>query len=332
VNRAYERARAAHLQRVAGLDTVHVWDLPLPEPGMAPPRFTVTEASRVIREAMAPLGPAYARELARLLDPANGRLDMAPGPNRSPRPGFSTAAVGYPSVFYQGRYECYLPDVVIFAHEAGHAVQAALMDASGVSALNAFGPSYFTESFAGFTELLLADHLYRTAPDPAARIYYLQQFLDRATGVFDNARASLFEQAVYDSIPGGGVRDADAAEALMQRIGSRYSIWYGENGEWKDQWINHIQYYTWPLYQVNYVYSTLLALKYFELYSRDPAGFAERYLALLSNGYDDEPNALLRRFLGFDLSSDALVADAMRLIEAKTAELERLYAAAPGRR
>lgn len=264
--------------------------------------------------------------MARLLDPANGRLDMAPGPNRSPRPGFSTGSVGYPSVFYQGRYEGYLPDVTIFAHEAGHAVQNALMERNGVSALNAFGPSYFTESFAGFTELLLADHLYRTAPDPAARLYYLQAFLDRATALFGNARASHFEQALYDSIPRGGVRDADAAEALMQRIGSAYSIWYGENGEWKDQWINHIQYYTFPLYQVNYVYSALLALKYFELYSRDPAAFVERYVALLANGYDDEPDALLRRFLGFGLDADALVADAMRLIEAKTAELQRLYA------
>lgn len=326
VNRDYERARAEHLRRVAGLDTVHVWDLTLPEPGMAVPRFTVPEASEVVRRALAPLGPVYARELALLLDPANGRLDMAPGEFRAPRPGFSTGSVGYPSMFYQGQYEGYLPDLVIFAHEVGHGVQNGLMENNGVAAFNSGGPAYFTESFAGFTELLVADHLYRTATGRAEKIYYLQAFLDRATEVFDGARASHYEQVLYDSIPRGGVRTADAAEALMQRIGSRYSIWYGERGERTEQWINTIHYFTRPLYRVNYVYAKLLALKYYELYTRDPAGFVERYNALLANGYDDEPNALLRRFLGFDLASDTLVADAVRLIESSTAELERLYA------
>ena len=326
VNRRYETVRSAHLAAAAHLDTVHVWDLTLPEPGMKMPRFTVPEASAILREAMAPLGPEYARELALLLDPRNGRLDLAPRENRSPRPGFSTGSVGYPSVFFQGRYEGFVPDLFIFAHEIGHGVQNGLMDANGVAATNAGGPSYFTESFAGFTELLLADHLYRTAPDRPSRIYYLQAFLERATGLFDNARAAHFEHLLYDSIPAGGVASADAAERLMQGLGARYSVLYGERSERPDQWINHIHYFTWPLYRINYVYSTLLALKYFELYSRDSQRFVAGYNRLLANGYDDEPNALLRRFLGFGLGDPGLVDGAASLIEARTAELERLYA------
>jgi oligoendopeptidase F len=331
-NRRYERARVAHLRQTAGIDTVHAWDLTLPEPGMEVPRFTVPEASRVIQQSLAVLGPAYARHLADLLDPRNGRLDMVARENRVTRPGFSTGSVGFPSMFFQGRYEGYLPDVVIFAHEIGHGVQNSLMDAHGVAAANAGGPAYFTESFAGFTELLVTDWLYRTAPDRARKIYYLQAFLDRAAEVFDNARASAFEQALYDSAAaGGGIRTADAAERLMQGLGGEYSIWYGDRGEWTDQWAQTIHYYTRPLYRINYVYSKLLALKYFELYQRDPAAFVPRYAALLSNGYDAEPNALLRRFLGFDLATGSLVNDAARVIEARTAELERLYEETPAR-
>ena len=112
----------------------------------------------------------------------------------------------------------------------------------------------------------------------------------------------------------------------MQGLGARYSVLYGERSERPDQWINHIHYFTWPLYRINYVYSTLLALKYFELYSRDSQRFVAGYNRLLANGYDDEPNALLRRFLGFDLGDPGLVDGAASLIEARTAELERLYA------
>jgi len=331
-NRRYERARVAHLRRTAGIDTVHVWDLTLPEPGMEVPRFTVPEASRAIQQSLAVLGPGYARPLAELLDPRNGRLDMVARENRVTRPGFSTGSVGFPSMFFQGQYEGYLPDVVIFAHEIGHGVQNGLMDAHGVAAANAGGPSYFTESFAGFTELLVTDWLYRTAPDRARKIYYLQAFLDRAAEVFDNARASAFEQALYDSAAAGrGIRTADAAERLMQRTGGEYSIWYGDRGEWTDQWVQTIHYYTRPLYRINYVYSKLLALKYFELYQRDPAAFVPRYVALLSNGYDAEPDALLRRFLGFDLATGSLVDDAAHVIEGRTAELERLYEETPAR-
>jgi oligoendopeptidase F len=326
VNKRYERARIEHLRATYGLDSVHVWDLALPEAGMRTPRFTVPEASELLRRSHEPLGPDYARELNLLLDPRNGRLDLEPREGRSPRPGFSTGSVGFPSVFFQGRYEGYLGDVVIFAHEIGHGVQNGLMDANGVLSTNAGGPAYFTESFAGFTELLLTDYLYRTATGRSEKIFYLQAFLDRATALFDNARTADFEHTLYDSIPAGWAVDADALDRLTRSVGSRYSIWYEDSDERKDQWNNSILYFTRPLYSLNYTYSTLLALKYFADFQRDRAAFVERYDALLANGYDDEPGALLRRFVGIDLQGRELVPDAVRVIESRLAELERLYA------
>ncbi|HEX6746785.1 MAG TPA: hypothetical protein VF092_05765 [Longimicrobium sp.] len=151
--------------------------------------------------------------------------------------------------------------------------------------------------------------------------------------MFDNARASAIEQALYDSATAGTpLTTPDALEGLTQRMGREYSIWYGDGSERTDQWINTIHYFTWPLYRVNYVYSKLLALKYFDLYQRDRGDFVRRYTALLSHGYDDQPDALLRRFMGFGLSGGTLVDDAVRVIEARTAELERLYAEDGARR
>ena len=87
-------------------------------------------------------------------------------------------------MFYQGAFGGYLEDVVTLAHESGHAVQNMLMTANGVLPRYAFGPAYFTESFAGLSELLLLEHLYRTAADKPHRLVYLQRLITQAAEVF----------------------------------------------------------------------------------------------------------------------------------------------------
>ena len=78
------------------------------------------------------------------------------------RQGFSAGYVGFPTMFFQGTYSGYVADVVILAHESGHAVQNMLMDANGVLPRYASGPAYFTESFAGLCELLVLEGLYKS--------------------------------------------------------------------------------------------------------------------------------------------------------------------------
>jgi oligoendopeptidase F len=57
------------------------------------------------------------------------------------------------------------------------------------------------------------------------------------------------------------------------------------------------------LYDVNYVYGGLLAVKYFQLYSTNKEQFVPPYIALLKNGFDADPAALLKRFLNIDMFS-----------------------------
>ncbi|HKS07691.1 MAG TPA: M3 family metallopeptidase [Gemmatimonadaceae bacterium] len=316
LNKRYERARIAQIRRDFGYDSVHMWDLAAPPPGRAAPRLTIIEASREILAAAEPLGPGYVRELAALLDPANGRLDLVPRANRVQRPGFSTGSVGYPSVFFQGRFEGFVDDIVILGHEAGHAAQNMLMDSAGVLPRYANGPGYFTESFAVFSELVLLDHFYRTARTPAEKRYYLSKLLEDALGGFRNGYESLVELQVYDSASAGRQLSADGIEQLMQHTASRYSVWFGPGSERTLAWVQPLQFYTWPLYRVNYVYANLLALQYFDLLRRDPAGFRAKYNALLRNGYDATPDELLQRFLNVQLSdATALTAGAARVIE-----------------
>jgi oligoendopeptidase F len=147
---------------------VNNWDINAPRPNLKPIRFTITETSQIIKAALEPLGAEYGRELASLLDPANGRIDIVPAENRLPASFASTYPVPH-SIFYTFNYEGYYLDLIKLGHEAGHAVQGDMMRNNRVPYLYARGPAYFSESFGIFNEMLIADYLYQNEKDAARR-------------------------------------------------------------------------------------------------------------------------------------------------------------------
>ena len=325
INKRYEEIRIEHLQCVFGYKDVHTWDLSVSDPAQNPPRLTVQQASDALLRAAAPLESEYLKQLATLLDPANGRMEIAPAPHKAERQGFSTGLVGYPSMFFQGAYTGFLDDIIVFAHESSHAVQNMMMDQRGVLPRYAAGPSYFTESFGLFGELLLLRSLLQSSTTSQARIFYLEKLLDQATNLFRNAWESELEQRLYEDVVIGKAPGADDIEGLTQQIASRYSVWHGANSERRTAWITPTQFYTRPLYRLNYVYAELLALHYIQALRRSPREFAARYTTLLGHGYDEQPTRLLEDRLGTPLSDARLVQDAVELIGAWNSDLEKLY-------
>jgi len=324
INKRFENALFENLKKTGGFDTVFAWDRFMPDPKAPTPRFTIGEASKMVLDATKPLGNDYYTEMAKLLDPQNGRLDMVNRPNRVQRPGFSTGSVGYNSVFFQGNYEGYIGDLIIFGHEAGHAVQNMLMDKNGVSSFYALGPSYFTESFAGFNELLITDYLYQHANTIEYKRYYMSRFLNQAMELFGNAMDATYEQVLYDSVPAGRISNADQLELQMQKTGLQFSNWYQPHIKFEMQWVNKLQFITNPMYRLNYVYAKLLALYYFYLYQHDGKSFIQKYNGLLRNGYDAEPDNILKQFLGISISDKKLVNLSLELINKKIDEYESL--------
>lgn len=324
-NKRYQRLRADHIQKISGIDDVHVWDMSVIPPGLQRPRFTIDEARGVIEETLAPFGAEYNRELAALLNPANGRLDIVPADNRVP----GAFAWGFPgsqtSIFYSFNYEGFYDDVSALIHESGHAVHFQLMGNNHVLPTYTNGPNYFTESFAMFNELLLADRLYKKETDTLRKSFFLERFLGQAMAVFGLVRQAALEQAMYDGVESGKLKTPDDFDKLTVDLGKRYSIWYDKDPELKNDWISVHHYFDSPMYYVNYVYANFLALKYFELYERDPKMFVPKYLALVRNGFNAPPDALLKRFLGIDLRDPKLVSDTMTILESRVKDLEALY-------
>lgn len=299
------------------------WQRRVADPLAVPRRWTAAEGAAAIVESAGALGPAYRDEFAALLDPANGRADLEGGEHRLPITG--TASV-YPtgrSAIYMQAFGGTLLDLIVLAHEGGHAVQAQLMHRAGVPMAYAAGPGYFTESFGRFQELLLLDRLYRSAPDAEARAELRDALAARLMSVFASAEEAAVELAIHRGVGDGSVRTADQIDAVTAAAGAAYSIAYERTPERRGLWMLSEGYFMGPMHELNDAYSSLLSVRYYQAWRRDPDRFRAGYLALLSGGYDAPPGELLRRHLGLDMMAEGFVADTLAALEAEVAALYR---------
>ena len=313
----YQRLRADYARSQLGYPEICIWDVASSLSGQDVPRFTLEQARTIIQEALAPFGSEFGRELGLLLDPAQGRMDIMPTCNRLPG-GFSKGFPGMPSFLFSGGFEGYYNDVRVLTHEATHAVHRQLMTNAHVLPAYAEGPHFLFESFSILSELLLADYCYQHQTDALARRYFLEQFFDgKGMAMFFIAQDAALEQAIYEGVEEGGIGSADDLDAVTKQISARYSIWPDRHDELKMRWITNSLFYADPIYNINYVYGAVLALKYYELLHRDPQKFAPRYIALLKNGFDAPPDLLIKRFLDLEPDYPVLAQDAARLLDAK---------------
>jgi oligoendopeptidase F len=229
-------------------------------------------------------------------------------------------------VFFSGGFKGFYNDVRVLTHESTHAVHRQLMSSNKILPAYAGGPHYLFEAFAILNEFLLPDYLYNRETDPALKRYYLEQFLEgKGMEMITVAPEAILEEAVYEGVENGSIKGADDLDALTKRIYSRFSIFPEKHGEMKNQWMDVRLMFQDPFYDVNYVYGVLLALKFYEMYKRDPQNFVPRYIALLKNGFNAPPEVLLKRFLDIDLHDPQLLTDDLKILEEKVNLLERSY-------
>lgn len=319
----FERIRSSDFEREYR-GPAHDWDLSAPAPGFTSPITPLAQARSIYHEAFAGLGSEYQAAFDALLDPANGRADIVPGgaPNRYGG-GFSIGASGSPSILFFGRYDGTFKDLSVIAHEGGHAVHRQLMSANRVAPSYAQGPHFLFESFAAFNELVLADYMAEHAAQPELKRYYRQRWLDiKGLDAFYGAQDALLEQAIYDAVAAGTVRNADDLDGLTLKIDGQFSQFPASTPEVRTRWAMVSLMYEDPLYDVNYVYGGLLAVKYYHLYTTRHDWFVPRYLALLKNGFDAPPAELLKGFLEIDLSGMGLLDDDLAVLSSRLSQLE----------
>ncbi len=303
-------------------DAYKAWQRRTGDPFAITARWRPSEGAALISASAAALDARYGQEFAALLDPPNGRADLAGGEHRLPITGTASVYPTGQSAIYMRGYQGTLLDLIVLAHEGGHAVQAQLMARDNVPMVHAAGPGYFTESFGRFQELLLLDHLLRHERSAPRRAELRDAFAARLLSVFPSAEEAAVELAIHKGVGEGRIRTPDDLDSAAAAAGAPYSIDYERTPERRGVWMLADGYFMAPMQELNDAYASLLAIRYFQLYRRDPARFRRGYLALLSGGYDAAPADLLRRHLDIDMNAPGFVAETMTALRA---DIDALY-------
>ncbi len=324
--RHYEQVLADHAAKKLGVSPVVSAEQDL---AYTPsPQISLVQGRQLILDALQPLGPDYTRRFTQLLDPANGRLDLSGGSHRA-HTGTSITAYDTPVALYFSGYDGSLKSVSTIAHEGGHAIHRELMNASGIPVYERTGPHYLFEGFAIFNELLLLDHATEIAKTPAERQYALERLLWKLSAeLFMSAEETAFEQSLYTEASGHPLMNRGSIDAIYRKSIAPYEYWPMSDVGTSREWMRKSLLFEDPLYLVNYLYAAVVAVALYDRAHSDP-NFASKYEALLSRGFDAEPQTLLAS-MNIRLDDPALVKAASRHFQAKTEELQHLYQAEPG--
>ena len=199
------------------------------------------------------------------------------------------------------------------------------MNAGGSPIYERSGPNYFSEGFAIFNELLLLDHATEVAKTPVEKKYALERLLAKLSlELFVSAEETAFERSLYAETVGGPLLERAKIDSLYQASIAPYEYWPVSDIGQSRGWMRKALVFEDPLYLVNYLYASVIAVALYDKSHTDPE-FATRYEALLRRGFDSEPETLLAS-LGIRLDDPALVKPAARLFSEKTEELQNLYA------
>lgn len=281
--------------------------VPAPSGNVIPLRFTITEASEILKKALDILGNEYGEELSDLLNSANGRIDIAGGNNRIPIRGTASVYPVYPSIFYALNYEGFLIDLTLLSHEVGHAVQASLMTKNKIPLIYASGPGYFTESFGKFNELLLFDYLSAHETDSLKKLIYSSELKERFNVIYGSAEEAFVEYSLIKDIVTEKIKTAGDLDSVTFSAGSSINpLKYKEEPERKGLWMLLETNFREPMHNINDMIASALAIKYFEMYKRNKNEFIPGYLKLLKEGYHDNPPNLLKK-IHIDIQSTGFI-------------------------
>lgn len=277
-------------------------------------QYDIKTGTDILLQSFEQLGQSYHNKANQLLNPLNGRLDIVGRENKMRMRGVASVYPIDVSIFYSNNYEGYFIDLMLLAHEAGHAIQASLMNENKVSMLNASGPGYFTESFGKFNELLVAYYLLENSKGSSERKFYSAKYLERLLVLFGSTAEAAIEYHLVTGIISDNITTPKELDSITFLIGNKYTD-YSNSLEQKGLWMILETNFKMPLHNINDMMASLLAIHYFKQFLKNKAEFSDKFNAFLRNGYTESPNTLLLKFMEINFSDSQFCKEAIEFIK-----------------
>ena len=289
-------------KRMLGLGEMHYYDLYAPLVKSDSGKYSVEDAQRNILAALAPLGPEYAAAAKRAF--SERWIDLYPSEGKASGGYEEDAYDVHPYILlnYEGEYE----DMSTMAHELGHAMQTYFSDKTQPYALSSY-PDFVAEVASTFNEVLLLEHMLKTATDDETKLSLLGRYLETIKGtLFRQAQFAEFQLRMHEMAERGEPLTGDSISRLYTEIVKKY---YGDDQgickvddyvayEWAFIPHFYLGFYVYQ-YATSFAASSALSEK---VLSGEP-GASERYLRFISAGGTKYPIDLLKD-AGVDMTTD----------------------------
>jgi oligoendopeptidase F len=295
------------------------WDRNAPLPKVAARTIGWSEAQETVLTAYGAFSPKMAAIAERFF--ANNWIDAPVRPGKAPGAfAHPTVPSAHPYVLlnYQGKPR----DVMTLAHELGHGVHQVLAAPNG--ALMAPTPLTLAETASVFGEMLTFKKLLAGTTDKKQRKAMLAAKVeDMINTVVRQIAFYTFERKVHGERRAGELTaerlNAIWLEVQVESLGPAIDLRPGYETFWS--YIPHFVHS--PFYVYAYAFGDCLVNSLYAVYEHAAAGFAERYLAMLSAGGTKYHAELLQPF-GLDARDPAFWQGGLSVIEGMIVELEGL--------
>jgi len=306
-----------------GMDKLKYWDRNAPLPEEPQQIIGWNDARDTVLTAYGDFSPRMAEIAGRFFD--DGWID-APVREGKQQGAFShpTVPSAHPYVLlnYQGKPR----DVMTLAHELGHGVHQVLAGKQG--ALMAPTPLTLAETASVFGEMLTFRKLLDQAPSARERKALLAAKVeDMLNTVVRQIAFYCFERQVHTERREGELTSERLGEIWMdvqrESLGPAIEL----KPEYETFWSYIPHFIHAPFYVYAYAFGDCLVNSLYAVYEKADAGFAERYLEMLSSGGTKHHRELLKPF-GLDASEPHFWSMGLKVIEGFIDELEEMDQAA----
>ncbi len=293
------------------------WDRNAPLPQVEQKVIVWEKARDMVLEAYAGFNPQMSDIAARFFN--EGWIDAPVRSGKSPGAfAHPTVPSAHPYVLvnYQGKQR----DVMTLAHELGHGVHQVLAGKQG--ALMAQTPLTLAETASVFGEMLTFRKLLSETTDAKARKSLLAgKVEDMLNTVVRQIAFYSFERKVHLARREGELTSDDLNRIWMSVQGESFGPAIKMHEGYEVFWSYIPHFIHSPFYVYAYAFGDCLVNSLYGVYEKSDAGFAERYMEMLSAGGTKHHSELLKPF-GLDATDPAFWQVGLNLIEGMIEELE----------
>ena len=306
-------------KRILGLEEVHAYDLYVPLVEEVNPRYSFQEAKTLLLEALAPLGEDYTTVVRRAFEERWIDWAVNAGKRSGAYSGGSYSTRPFLFISWQGTFD----NLFTLAHELGHSLHSYFTRATQPFQYGSY-PIFLAEIASTCNEILLTDHLLKTAADDGMRAAVVNHYLDGFKGtVFRQTQFAEFEHLIHQADEAGTALTADYLSELYGELNATY---YGPaltpDPEIANEW-TRIPHFYYNFYVFQYATGFAAATALAEAIREEGQPAVDRYLDFLASGSSDWPIELLKK-AGVDMTRPETLVRALEAFRRSLDEMEGL--------